>query len=298
MHGEGLWCVPQSAGWTLEREGMWVKGVRARWIHTRTNPAATAEFVLRFPNPPADYMHAYGMMIAEQLPDLPEAVDGKDPAVQQIVHGIMEVAGEWIAYESAKRVVVDIEECEPPLAAARSEHKRLVSLCEDKDLELETQQEAIDDEKEQLEEIAGNIQDTKGKINNFWSNDSLNCKANYEESISKMAECTSRDWYNLKATTSPSTMVKVLADAVCMIFQQEIDWKVAQSFFQNSETNSNQGDLEALVEPYDVKIIHELTRSDEKKFSIYTIAEQKERIQTLSMKVYDPGFRYGRHSKL
>ena len=41
-----------------------------------------------------------------------------------------------------------------------------------------------------------------------------------------------------------------------MIFELALEWKQGQMCFQNSETNSNQGDLEALIEPYDVKLLH------------------------------------------
>ena len=224
-------------------------------------------------------------MLAEQLPDLPEAVDGTNPEVQRIVQGIMGVAGEWVGFESTTRVVEEIKQCLPALKAAQKQFKYLSEVLEEKESELEEQEEAIEDEKEQLVETLESITTTKKAIEDFWKNDQLNSRRVFEDAIEKMSECTSRDWYNLKATTTPSTMIKVLADCVCMMFFEEVEWKTAQMFFQNSESNANQGDLEALVEPYDVKIIHLL-----KTYDIYQLGSQKPLMQKLSMKVYDPQF--------
>ena len=250
-----------------------------------THQARTVEFLSRFTDVPADYKFTYGMMLAEQLPDLPEAVDGTNPEVQRIVQGIMGVAGEWVGFESKTRVVEEIKQCLPALKAAQKQFKYLSEVLEEKETELEEQEEAIEDEKEQLVETLESITTTKKAIEEFWKNDQLNSRRVFEDAIEKMSECTSRDWYNLKATTTPSTMIKVLADCVCMIFFEEIEWKTAQMFFQNSESNANQGDLEALVEPYDVKIIHLL-----KTYDIYQLGSQKPLMQKLSMKVYDPQF--------
>ncbi|RLN53303.1 hypothetical protein BBJ29_000478 [Phytophthora kernoviae] len=152
MHGEGTFISRSASGEgtlggksePLERLGRWERGERAAWLSKPSSQLATATFVqyfgvlhredgtgeLELDLLPNKFRTPYAVMIARQLPNLPEGVDPDDVFVKAVVHLLAKtqnvvVGAEVLDKTSSEHAAVqkEIEVHEPELEMLRNEQE-------------------------------------------------------------------------------------------------------------------------------------------------------------------------------
>ncbi|POM59197.1 AAA domain containing hypothetical protein, partial [Phytophthora palmivora] len=152
MHGEGMFISRSTdsdgtlggKNEPLERLGRWEHGQRKIWLSKPSSQMATATFVqyfgvlhrengtgeLELDLVPNKFRTPYAVMIARQLPALPEGVDPEDPFVQAVVHLLAKTQNVIVGAEVLEKtatehaaVVKSIEVQEPELEKLRNDQE-------------------------------------------------------------------------------------------------------------------------------------------------------------------------------
>jgi hypothetical protein len=340
MHGEGVF-ISRSAGGEgtlggksepLERLGRWERGERTVWLNKPSSQLATATFVqyfgvlhrengtgeLELDLLPSKFRTPYAVMIARQMPTLPEGVDPEDSFVKAVVHLLAKtqnvvVGAEVLEKTSTEHAAVHkaIEEHEPELEKLRNEQEvcarsmrearaKAVALAAELS-EAETQEEAM-----------------QVKVEQFWKQDRQQLERKYRQAVDGLHALEPMDWYRLRSAKLDNTFMSVLK-AFCVLlaftsnFQLELDEKDRLAklakyekqkqqlgdkailkappepaefpsredilrLLSSSDENVILGDREGLIHRYAVKALYVLPL-----FDAYSFAEGPRRARLLSL---------------
>ncbi|KAG7397286.1 F-box/LRR-repeat protein 7 [Phytophthora boehmeriae] len=340
MHGEGTFISRSASGEgtlggksePLERIGRWERGERAAWLSKPSSQLATATFVqyfgvlhheeatgeLELDLLPNKFRTPYAVMIARQLPSLPEGVDREDSFVKAVVHLLAKTQNTMVGAEVLDKttsehaaVQKEIEEYEPKLEILRNEQEvcdramraakaRAATLAAEVS-EAETQEEIM-----------------QVKVEQFWKQDRQQLERKYREAVDGLHELEPMDWYRLRSAKLDKTFLSVLK-AFCVLltftsnFQLELDEKERREelakyeklkqlpgdkaslkpppdppefpsrddilrMLSSSDDNVALGDREGLIHKYAVKALYVLPL-----FDVYSFAEGPRRARLLSL---------------
>ncbi|EGZ07759.1 hypothetical protein PHYSODRAFT_365371, partial [Phytophthora sojae] len=352
MHGEGVF-ISRSAGGEgtlggknepLERLGRWEHGERMMWLSRPSSQLATATFVqyfgvlhrengtgeLELDLLPTKFRTPYAVMIARQLPILPEGVDPEDAFVKAVVHLLAKTQNVMVGAEVLEKattehaaVLKQIEEHEPELEKLRNEQE----LCARTMREAEARVAAMAAE---LSEAEAQEEVMQVKVEQFWKQDRQQLERKYREAVDGLHALDPMDWYRLRSAKLDDTFMSVLK-AFCVLltftsnFQLELDEKdrldqlakyekqkqqlgdkatlkpppEPQEFpsrddilrlLSNSDENVILGDREGLIHKYAVKALYILPL-----FDAYSFAEGTRRARLLSLTnvIHHPRLRPG-----
>ncbi|KAE9325882.1 hypothetical protein PF008_g16784 [Phytophthora fragariae] len=340
MHGEGVF-ISRSAGGEgtlggknepLERLGRWEHGERTIWLSKPSSQLATATFVqyfgvlhrengtgeLELDLLPTKFRTPYAVMIARQLPVLPEGVDPEDAFVKAVVHLLAKtqtvmVGAEVLEKTSTEHAVVlkQIEEHEPELDKLRNEQERCARTVREIKARVATMAAELSEAEAQEEAM-------QVKVEQFWKQDRQQLERKYREAVDGLHALEPMDWYRLRSAKLDATFMSVLK-ALCVLltftsnFQLELDEKERLDklakyekqklqlgdkatlkpppeppefpsrddilrLLSNSDENVILGDREGLIHSYAVKALYILPL-----FDAYSFAEGTRRARLLSL---------------
>ncbi|KAG2773894.1 hypothetical protein PC129_g16153 [Phytophthora cactorum] len=336
MHGEGMF-ISKGAGnegksEPLERLGHWEHGEHKAWLSKPSSQLATATFVqyfgvlhrengsgeLELDLIPNKFRTPYAVMIARQLPTLPEGVDPEDAFVKAVVHLLAKTQNVMVGADMLEKtstehavVVKAIEEHEPELEKLRNEQEvsartmrgakaRVAALTAEMS-EAEAQEESM-----------------QVKVEEFWKQDRQQLERKYREAVNGLHELEHMDWYRLRSAKLDDTFMSVLK-AFCVLlnftsnFQLDFEEKERREklakyemeklqlgdktalkpppelpefpsrqdvlrLLSNSDENVILGDREGLIHRYAVKALYVLPL-----FDAYSFAEGIRRARLLSL---------------
>ncbi|GMF16294.1 unnamed protein product [Phytophthora fragariaefolia] len=340
MHGEGVFISRSGNGEgtlggknePLERLGRWEHGKRTTWLSKPSSQLATATFVqyfgvlhrengtgeLELDLLPNKFQTPYAVMIARQLPILPEGVDPEDAFVKAVVHLLAKTQNVMVGAEVLEKTSTDhaavlkkIEEHEPELEKLRNEQE----LC------ARTMREA----KARVAAMAADLSEAEAqeeamqiKVEQFWKQDRQQLERKYREAVDGLHKLEPMDWYRLRSAKLDNTFMSILK-AFCVLltftsnFQLELDEKERLEklakyekqkqqlgdsatlkpppepaefpsrddilrLLSNSDENVILGDREGLIHKYSVKALYILPL-----FDAYSFAEGIRRARLLSL---------------
>ncbi|RLN91523.1 hypothetical protein BBJ28_00013204 [Nothophytophthora sp. Chile5] len=334
-HGEGSFisrsassdqAVLGSKSEPLERLGRWEHGQRTAWLSKPSSQLATATFVqyfgvlhheaasgeLELNLLPAKFRTPYAVMVARQLPSLPEGVDRDDAFVKAVVQLLAKtqnvMVGAEVLDETTKQHAAtqkEVEAQEPKLEVLRNDQ--------------EVRDRAMRAAKTRVAALAVELRDAETqeesmqvKVEQFWKQDRQQLECKYREAVEKLQTLQATDWYRLRAAKLDATLMSML-QALCVLltftsnFQLELDEKErlkAQAklalggqalsppepstslptrddvlrLLSSSDENVALGDREGLIHRYAVKALYVLPL-----FDVYSFAEGPRRARLLSL---------------
>ncbi|KAL3669074.1 hypothetical protein V7S43_005458 [Phytophthora oleae] len=252
MHGEGVYISRSADGEgtlggknePLERPGRWEHGERVMWLSKPSSQLATATFVqyfgvlhrengtgeLELDLLPNKFRTPYAVMIARQLPALPEGVDPEDAFVKAIIHLLAKTQNVMVGAKVLEKtstehaaVVKAIEEHEPELEKLRNEQE----VCARTMREAKARVAALAAE---LSEAEAQEEIMQVKVEQFWKQDRQQLERKYREAVDGLHVLEPMDWYRLRSAKLDDTFMSILK-AFCVLlnftsnFQLELDEK-------------------------------------------------------------------------
>ncbi|CEG47688.1 Leucine rich repeat proteins, some proteins contain F-box [Plasmopara halstedii] len=238
MHGEGVFIAGRADGDlnlceksnVLKRPGRWEAGEHKAWLSKPSSKVSTATFVEYFGvtqrNIQTDevvlnlvmdkFRTPYAVMVARQLPTLPEGVDQEDAFVKTIVHLLAKT----------QNVVVGAE----VLEKTSDEHAAAAKMIEEQTFALEksrNDQELCSriwrEEKSrgvtlalELSEAEAQEDSLQLKVEQFWKQDRQQVERKYREAVDGLRELKLSDWYHLRTAKLDDTL-KSLLKAFCVL---------------------------------------------------------------------------------
>ncbi|KAF4146682.1 WW domain-containing protein [Phytophthora infestans] len=340
MHGEGMF-ISRGAGSEgtlggksepLGRLGRWEHGEHKAWLSKPSSQVATATFVqyfgvlhrengsgeLELDLLPNKFRSPYAVMIARQLPTLPEDVDPDDAFVKAVVHLLAKTQNVMVGADMLEKTSMDhaavvkaIEEHEPDLEKLRNEQE----------LSARTMREAkarVTTLTTELNEAEAQEESMQVKVEQFWKQDRQQLERKYREAVDGLHELEPMDWYRLRSAKLDDTFMSILK-AFCVLlnftsnFQLELEEKQrceklakfemeklqlgdkaalkpppeliefpsrrdVLRLLSNSDENVILGDREGLIHRYAVKALYVLPL-----FDAYSFAEGIRRARLLSL---------------
>ncbi|KAK1937928.1 EIN3-binding F-box protein 1 [Phytophthora citrophthora] len=352
MHGEGVYISRSADGEgtlggksePLERPGRWEHGERVMWLSKPSSQLATATFVqyfgvlhrengtgeLELDLLPNKFRTPYAVMIARQLPALPEGVDPDDAFVKAIIHLLAKTQNVMVGAEVLEKtstehaaVVKAIEKHEPELEKLRNEQE----VCARTMREAKARVAVLAAE---LSEAEAQEETMQVKVEQFWKQDRQQLERKYREAVDGLHALEPMDWYRLRSAKLDNTFMSILK-AFCVLlnftsnFQLELDEKERADklakyqkqklqmgdnatlkpppeqpefpsredllrLLSNSDENVILGDREGLIHRYAVKALYVLPL-----FDAYSFAEgiRRSRLLSLTNVIHHPRLRPG-----
>ncbi|KAG6590972.1 Leucine rich repeat protein [Phytophthora cinnamomi] len=340
MHGEGVF-ISRGAGdegtlggknEPLERLGRWERGERTIWLSKPSSQLATATFVqyfgvlhrengtgeLELDLLPNKFRTPYAVMIARQLPILPEGVDPEDAFIKAVVHLLAKTQNVMVGAEVLEKtstehadVLKKIEEHEPELEKLRNEQELRART-------MRVAKARVAAMIAELSEAEAQEESMQVKVEQFWKQDRQQLERKYREAVDGLHALEPMDWYRLRSAKLDNTFMSVLK-AFCVLltftsnFQLELDEKERLEqlakyekqkqqlgdkatlkppleppefpsrddvlrLLSNSDENVILGDREGLIHKYAVKALYILPL-----FDAYSFAEGTRRARLLSL---------------
>ncbi|GMF10179.1 unnamed protein product [Phytophthora lilii] len=277
MHGEGMFISRTANGEgtlggknePLERLGRWEHGERTIWLSKPSSQLATATFVqyfgvlhrengtgeLELDLLPNKFRTPYAVMIARQLPILPEGVDPEDAFVKAVVHLLAKtqnvmVGAEVLEKTSTEHAAVqkEIEALEPELEQMRNEQELCARTMREEKTKVSTMAAELSEAERQEEAM-------QVKVEQFWKQDRQQLERKYREAVDGLHELDPMDWYRLRSAKLDNTFMSILK-AFCVLltftsnFQLELNEKERLEKLAKYEKQKQQlGDKATLKPP-------------------------------------------------
>jgi hypothetical protein len=108
----------------------------------------------------------------------------------------------------------------------------------------------------------------------------------YEDCVDTLRHLSLREWYQVRKYITPPAYIATLMNVVCYLHMIKPEWNTTcTAMVKNSEQNALDGDEDAMVHTYDVKLLHLIDN-----FDIYKIGKFEKACAAINDVCYNPSF--------
>jgi hypothetical protein len=246
--------------------GVYEKGKLTHWKVKFSHPIATKEFIALFDNNSSMYDSVFSMMLAKNLPDVPDGVDMNNKDVKRIVTRIRDEAGDLVSAHALTQAQERIGAISGPIESLKEEMKNLKQAIEQNEaraLSLEHEATVLMNKFSVIIDIA---EREAKKAEQYWVDDPREIRGKHNESVKRLSTVHKDQFFEFKSHRFPPPFVKKILDAASCLLDSSRDWKVQQLLLSDSLFNAREGDEQALRFRYDCKLVHMLKDYDVYKY--------------------------------
>eukprot|EP00595_Chromulina_sp_UTEXLB2642_P002162 CAMPEP_0196767788 /NCGR_PEP_ID=MMETSP1095-20130614/41958_1 /TAXON_ID=96789 ORGANISM="Chromulina nebulosa, Strain UTEXLB2642" /NCGR_SAMPLE_ID=MMETSP1095 /ASSEMBLY_ACC=CAM_ASM_000446 /LENGTH=1228 /DNA_ID=CAMNT_0042136439 /DNA_START=798 /DNA_END=4481 /DNA_ORIENTATION=+ len=260
-----------------------------RWKSKFSNENATNQFIKLFRQNRDMFDSVYAMIVARNLPNLPEGIDAKNKIVQEIIIKIRNEAGSLVDDDALIQAKKKIDYLLVPIHLKQKEIDDLKSEIESTSIRVLSLDHEVVDMMYKFNDMMADIETQTKKMNQTWADDPLNTKQKFEDCLKALRQIKGDEFFKLKNKRIPPLFTKKIMDCVCILLGLPLDWQTQRLLLSDSVYNSNvlDGDKNALRFQYDCKFVHMMESYD---VINYLITESNR--NELEMILADPRFRY------
>ena len=268
------------------RVGIYDKGELVRWKSKFSNPIATKQFVQLFKQSREMFDSVYSMILAKNLPSLPEGIDANDPKVKQIVFKIRTEAGMLVGQQVLLQAQAKLEQLLKPFGEKTREVEDLKKEIEGISIKM------IDMEKEassyyyQFTNLISKYEKDTMKIEQYWHDEPTEVRRIFREACKKLETISVEEFFAFRNHRIVPIYTKRIMDAISYLLNMSTVWEDQQYIIADSIANSRHGDEEALRLSYHCKLSYLMV--DYKVFN-YVNVKNKDELENI---VYDIRFRH------
>ena len=236
------------------RVGLFNKGELIKWKSKFSNPVATRQFVNLFRKNREMFDSVFSMILAKNLPALPEGIDANNEQVKAIVFKIRNEAGMLVG--------------EHALNLAQAQMRALLVPIEEKSQQIERLKKDIEDmsvakialEKDasfyyyKYTDLMSRYEKDTQKIEQFWIDEPTEVRAVFQLACKALDTITVDEYFSFRNHRSVPQFVKKIFDALSCLLDMPFDWSVQQFIIADAIANSRNGDDEALRHNYKCKL--------------------------------------------
>ncbi len=238
------------------RIAVYEHGQFVKWKSKFSNPLATKQFVSLFRDNRDMFDSVYSMMLAKNLPGLPDGIDAADPLVKQIVFKIRNEAGMLVGQHALNQAQAQLEALLGPMRAKAQEVDALKVDIESMSMtQLVLEKDSSQFFYKFTNMIAKYEKDTL-KIEQYWTDDPSEVRATFLLACTRLNELTVEEYFAFRNHRVVPMYVKKVFDALSYLLDISTEWKVQQFVVADSIANSRNGDEEAVRFDYKCKLAH------------------------------------------
>lgn len=194
------------------------KGKFLRWKGKFTNETATKTFIRLFQENRDMFNSIYAMILAKNLPYLPDGIDPKHPIVQEIILKIRNESGALISQDvfndaknKIKNILIPIKNLEMNIAEC---NKKLESLKIIESTESLNQSDIL----RQYYQALQNADKLEMQMEQIWADDPLRLKLKFLEACKAFDKLSKEDFFNLRTKLrSKDVFAQYIMDAICIL---------------------------------------------------------------------------------
>jgi hypothetical protein len=265
--------------------GLWDNGEFVKWLDVPMNPKATAQFCDLFEKAEGEeYNGVLAMLVAKNLPFVPNGVDPKNPRVMRVLERIRCEAGELCGMETIKTRKARVQELLPKLEVLSEKYKKVSG-------KLLSAKKILDEKRAVAEEMEVKAKAMRHETNRlmlhieqYWLNDLTCARENFYDVIQRLCDCPETQWFQLRQYAEPPMQVWRVMQCVLCLLKLPQDWKTARVLVGDSRANKDMDDV-ALVEDYDLKLVHMM-----KTYNVFDYTKETLMLQTVEAIIKHPRF--------
>jgi len=199
------------------------------------------------------------LLLAKNLPFLPNGVEPDNPRVKRILERISAESGELVGKDTIRDHRAKLEELMPKVERIVEELEKATYRVQSSLRLLEERKAAMDQAEENYKAAQKVATDLCLHIENFWMSDLTSCRDLFQESVRHLSEVEAEDWFTLRQYMQPPRMVEKVMMAACIILRQTETWENARLLIGDFRANRGMDEI-ALIEQYELKIVSLMNR--------------------------------------
>jgi hypothetical protein len=252
--------------------GLFSKGTLVKWKSKFSNPVATRQFVALFKKNREMFDSVFSMILAKNLPNLPEGIDANNEQVKNIVFKIRNEAGMLVGEHALNQAQAQLRALLVPLKEKEVQIEGLKNDIERMSVEkIALEKEANYFYHKYTDLMQKHEKDTQ-KIEQFWVDEPTEVRAVFQLACKALDTISVDDYFSYRNHRIVPMFVKKIFDAISCLLDRSFEWDSQQYIIADALANSRAGDEDALRHNYKCKLAHMM-----KTYRVYDHVHYKER---------------------
>jgi hypothetical protein len=316
QHGEGKFFTKATDNFShkepIVRLGKWVHGERVAWLSKPSTQLATKTFIEYFCHVKKStssgeqeidlilykFKTPYAVMIASQLPNLPDGVDSEDEFVQIIVKMLTKSQNIVIGAQILEKTIEKHVFLQKEMNFLQEKIDFLTNEKEIKQRNVRMQQKEVAAVEMELNKMIEKEQEMQIKVETFWKKDRQFLERQYKQAVKELNDLDLQDWFKLRTAKLDGTVQKLM-EAFCVLLNFKSNYHLKGKIFcptrddllmllSSNEENVILGDKEGLIHQYRIKALYILPL-----FDVYSFGEstRNEMLNSLTHVIHHPRLR-------
>ncbi len=236
--------------------GLFEKGELVKWKSKFSNPVATRQFINLFKKNREMFDSVFSMILAKNLPNLPEGIDANNEHVKSIVLKIRNEAGLLVGEHALNQAQAQLKALLMPLKEKGDEIERLKKAIEDMSVAKITLEKDASFYYFKYNDLLQKYEKDTQKIEQFWIDEPTEVRAVFQLACKALDTLDIDDYFSFRNHRTVPPFVKKIFDALSCLLEIPFDWNVQQYIIADAIANARNGDDEALRHSYTCKLAH------------------------------------------
>lgn len=256
------------------RVGLYDQGQLVSWKVKFSHPIATKQFISLFKANREMFDSVYSMILAKNLPNLPEGIDANNETVKNIVFRIRLEAGMLVGQQALLQAQAQLNSLMSPLDDKKSEISRLKEEIEKLSMKVVNLERDSNDLHYKFSNMISRYEKDSSRIEQFWVDEPTQVRALFRAACKKLDTITIDEYFSFRNHRVVPVFVKKIFDCISYLLDLPTDWKQQQMIIADSITNGRNGDEEALRLDYRCKLSYLM--KDYRVYDYVHIKKEKE----------------------
>jgi len=268
------------------RIGVYEMSKFIKWKLKYSNPLITKRFIALFKENDSMFDSVYSMVIAKNLPQIPEGVDRNHPDVVEILTRIRSEAGNLVGAGALMAAQAEYDRWLVPIKALRKDIEKTQVKIDKLAIEaIEIDKEAADLMR-RYQILIGVVEKDSDRVEQFWIEDPSESRAMFQSACANLNTVEVNQYFTFRNHRIPPPFTKKIMDAISILLGLSTSWKAQQLIISTSIVNGREGDDLGLRFDFDCKLAFIM-----QKMVIYDYTRVSEGSQELESILCDPRLR-------
>jgi len=236
--------------------GIFEKGELVKWKSKFSNPVATRQFINLFKKNREMFDSVFSMILAKNLPALPEGIDANNEHVKSIVLKIRNEAGMLVGEHALNQAHAQLRALLVPLKEKSDEIEKLKKDIEDMSVAKIALEKDANFYFFKYNDLLQKYDKDTQKIEQFWIDEPTEVRAVFQLACKALDTLNIDDYFSFRNHRTVPPFIKKIFDALSCLLEIPFDWNVQQFYIADAIANARNGDDEALRHSYQCKLSH------------------------------------------
>jgi DNA-directed RNA polymerase subunit RPC12/RpoP len=258
--------------------GLFNRGVLIKWKSKFSNPIATRQFIALFKKNREMFDSVFSMILAKNLPALPEGIDANNELVKQIVFKIRNEAGMLVGEHALNQARGQMKALLVPIKEKAGQIEQLKKSIEDMSVARITLEKDAQFYFHRYNDLMTKYEKDTQKIEQYWIDEPTEVRAVFQLACKALDTLTIDDYFSFRNHRTVPTFVKKIFDAISCLLDLSFDWAEQQFIIADAIANARNGDEDALRHSYKCKLAFRM-----KTYRVYdhVMFKEQDRLATI-----------------